>query len=288
MEPTICALATAPLASALAIIRISGKQAYAIVSKLTKTPIAKKGYTFLHTFLYDKDQIVDEVIILRYVAPNSYTGEDLLEINCHGSMVVVNKILALLIKKGAVLASKGEFSKRAFLHQKISIFQAQSINHLIHAQTQQTAQLAIQNIVCKNQGFFETFKNIVFDLLARIEVNIDYPEYHDEVKISYDLITQQMQSYYQQLKQIQKLYQKQRCLYYGLDVVLVGKPNVGKSALFNALIAQNKAIVSPYAGTTRDLVEANVLFEGFWLRFIDTAGINQTNDLIENYGINKT
>ncbi|MDE7099718.1 MAG: hypothetical protein K2N99_00670, partial [Malacoplasma sp.] len=175
MNDTITAIATPNINSAISIIRISGPKTYEIICSLTKKNISKKGYTFSKEFVYENNQIIDEVIILKYVSPKSFTGEDLIEINCHGGILLTNKILELIIENGARLAENGEFTKRAFLNNKLTLRQANSINNLIFAKTNSSLNLASSGIINTNNDFFLEIKEILFFLIGKIEVNIDYP-----------------------------------------------------------------------------------------------------------------
>lgn len=288
MNDTITAIATPNINSAISIIRISGPNTYEIVSKITKKEITKTGYTFVKEFIYQNDLIIDEVIILKYVAPKSFTGEDLIEINCHGGVLITNKILDLILESGARLAENGEFTKRAFLNNKLTLRQANSINNLIFSKTDIATNLSSNGIINSNNDFFLDIKEKIFYLIGKIEVNIDYPEYEDVEQVTAKEFNLEVKSIIDKLNKTINDFNKVSYLYNGLNVVIVGKPNVGKSSLLNSLIKKNKAIVSDIKGTTRDLVTESINLEGLLLNFIDTAGIRESKNKIENIGIKKT
>ena len=287
INDTIAAIATPNINSAIAIIRISGPQAYAIVEKIIKKPIVKTGFTFSKAFVYEDDNIIDEIIFLKYVAPKSFTGQDLIEINCHGGFLITNKILNLLLKNGAKMAQNGEFSKRAFLNNKITLRQANSINNLVFAKTETGLHLAANGIVNKNNLFFENLKEVLFSLIGRIEVDIDYPEYEEENPITFEILKTTISKIIKDFNDVILSYQKISYLYNGIDVAIIGVPNVGKSSLLNAILDKERAIVSNVAGTTRDIISESVQIKGMLLNFIDTAGICKTNEVIEKTGIQK-
>ncbi|BAC44605.1 tRNA uridine-5-carboxymethylaminomethyl(34) synthesis GTPase MnmE [Malacoplasma penetrans] len=288
MNDTITAIATPNINSAISIIRISGPNTYEIVSKITKKEITKTGYTFVKEFIYQNDLIIDEVIILKYVAPKSFTGEDLIEINCHGGVLITNKILDLILESGARLAENGEFTKRAFLNNKLTLRQANSINNLIFSKTDIATNLSSNGIINSNNDFFLDIKEKIFYLIGKIEVNIDYPEYEDVEQVTAKEFNLEVKEIIDKLNKTINDFNKVSYLYNGLNVVIVGKPNVGKSSLLNSLIKKNKAIVSDIKGTTRDLVTESINLEGLLLNFIDTAGIRESKNKIENIGIKKT
>ena len=179
MSNTFVAVATPKIQSAIAIVRINGEKAYEILNKITKTEITKENKTHQKVFLYDGTNIIDEVVLVKFVAPKSFTGDDLIEINCHGSIFIIDKIIELLLKNGARLADRGEFTKRSFINNKISLLQANSINNLVNATNSKMHKIALNGLISKNFDQFEIIKNEMFDVLGKIEVNIDYPEYDD-------------------------------------------------------------------------------------------------------------
>ena len=288
MNDTITAIATPNINSAISIIRISGPKTYKIIGGLTKKSISKKGYTFSKEFIYDNNQIIDEVIILKFVSPKSFTGEDLIEINCHGGNLLTNKILELIIEKGARLAENGEFTKRAFLNNKLTLRQANSINNLIFAKTNSSLNLASSGIINTNNNFFLEIKETLFFLIGKIEVNIDYPEYDDLEIVTLDSFKKEIKNIIEKISKVITDYKKISYLYNGINVAIIGEPNSGKSSLLNAILNKDKAIVSNIKGTTRDLINESVNVDGVLLNFIDTAGIRKAKNEIEKIGIKKT
>lgn len=285
---TIVAVATPKINSAISIIRVSGPQAYEIVSKLCKKQIEKKSNSFSKEYIYENNDIVDEIILLKYMAPKSFTGEDLLELNCHGGVLVTNKVLQLIINLGARHADAGEFTKRAFLNNKLTLRQANSINNLIFSKTESSLNLSSKGIINKNNSFFNDIKEKLFMLIGKIEVNIDYPEYDDVEQIAINDYYIVVNDTLKQLEEIVKNYQKISYLYKGINVAIVGKPNVGKSSLLNVLLNQERAIVSNIKGTTRDIISESISLNGLLLNFIDTAGIRKSKNIVESLGIQKT
>lgn len=288
MFETIVALATPSLKSALAIIRLSGGDAFNIVNQIfTKDILKNKKRDIRFGYIKDGEKTIDQVVILTYVAPHSFTGEDCLEIICHGSMVIANEIINLLISKGARYATNGEFSSRAFLNNKIDLVQAEAINDMINASTSEAKDLSLLALKGENSKLFIPIQKKIADLLSQLEVNIDFPEYEDIEEISKEEVIKYAQEIIDELEPLIKKGEHDKIYREGVKIALVGKPNVGKSSLLNALISEEKAIVTPIAGTTRDIVEGECNIGGVLFRFFDTAGVHESNDLIEQIGINK-
>lgn len=288
MFETIVALATPSLKSALAIIRLSGGDAFNIVNQIFTKDILKNKKRDIHFgYIKDGEKSIDQVVILTYVAPHSFTGEDCLEIICHGSMVIANEIINLLISKGARYATNGEFSSRAFLNNKIDLVQAEAINDMINASTSEAKDLSLLALKGENSKLFIPIQKKIADLLSQLEVNIDFPEYEDIKEISKEEVIKYAQEIIDELEPLIKKGEHDKIYREGVKIALVGKPNVGKSSLLNALISEEKAIVTPIAGTTRDIVEGECNIGGVLFRFFDTAGVHESNDLIEQIGINK-
>lgn len=288
MFETIVALATPPLKSALAIIRLSGDDCFNVVNKVFDHRLTKKERRKIYYgHIVDNKKIIDEVILLAYISPYSFTGEDSVEIICHGSTLITNQIIQLLLSNGARMATNGEFSSRAFLNNKIDLVQAEAINDLINATTIEGRDLSILSLEGKTSSLFKPIKNKIGELLANIEVNIDYPEYEDIEEISREKINEYCFEIINELEALIKNTETSKLYNEGVNIAIVGKPNVGKSSLLNAFLNEDKAIVSDIAGTTRDVVEGEINLDGVPVRLFDTAGFRQSSDKLESLGIKK-
>ena len=286
---TIVALATPPMKSALGIIRVSGDDAFDIVSKCFNKDIRNiNKRTLLIGSIIDGDKEIDEVVLAVYKGPKSFTGEDLVEIICHGSLLIANEILELLISKGARYATNGEYSSRAFLNQKIDLIQAEAINDVINATTKEARDLSMLSLKGETSSLLTPIKTRVADILSLIEVNIDYPEYEDIEVANKDKIVAIVDELIPQIDILVSDGQKAKIINEGVKVALVGKPNVGKSSLLNAFLGEDRAIVTEIAGTTRDVVEGHANIGGVVLHLFDTAGIRDSEDKIEAMGIEKS
>ena len=288
MFETIVALATPAAKSALAIIRMSGDDCFKVVSNVfTKDLTNEKEKGIHYGFIMDGDKKIDQVVLLVYVAPHSFTGENSVEIISHGSMLIVNQIMALLLKNGARMATNGEFSSRAFLNGKIDLVQAEAINDMINATTIEAKDLSMVSLTGETSKVFKPIKDKIGEILAHIEVNIDYPEYEDIEITSKEEILEKCAEILRNIDVLIKDGEKNRIYHEGVKIAIVGKPNVGKSSLLNALIKEDKAIVTSIAGTTRDVVEGDFNLSGVPVHLFDTAGIRDSKDVIEQIGIDK-
>ena len=286
---TIVALATAPMKSALHIIRVSGDDAFDIVSKISSKEVkCLNKRKLMVSKIMDEDKHIDDVVLAVYKNPHSFTGEDLVEIMCHGSVLIANQIIGLLIKHGARLATNGEYSQRAYLNQKIDLVQAEAINDVINSITKESKSLSMLSLEGQTSNFVRSVKDKIADLLSLIEVNIDYPEYEDIEIANKEKIISSCNEIVNDINELIKDAEKAKIINEGIKVAIVGKPNVGKSSLLNALLGEEKAIVTNIPGTTRDVVEGDINLNGITLHLLDTAGIRQSDDSIENIGVDKS
>ena len=289
MFETIVALATPPMRSALAIVRLSGDNCFDIASKIfSKNLNDVKNNSIIHGYIKDNSQIVDEVILLVYKNPKSFTGEDSVEIISHGSPLITNKIIELAIKNGARMAERGEFTSRAYLHGKMDLIQAESINDLINAETEESKQISLMSLNGETSKLVLPLKQSLGDLLSLIEVNINYPEYTDIEEANEQKILTVCQENISYIDKLIENGQKGKIIKDGIKIAIVGKPNVGKSSILNALIGEEKAIVTDIKGTTRDVVEGKFILNGISINLYDTAGIRESDDIIEEKGIVKS
>lgn len=289
MFETIVALATPPLRSALAIVRLSGDDCFFIVSKFFTKDITKvEKNTIYHGFIKDEEELIDEVVLLTYKGPKSFTGEDSAEIMCHGSPLIFNRIIKVALKNGARLATNGEYSSRAYAHGKLNLMQAESINDLINAETEESKKLSLMALKGDTAKLIEPLKKSLGDILSLIEVNIDYPEYLDIEEANNEKIVEICKENIKYIKKLIKDGVKGNIIKDGINVAIVGKPNVGKSSILNALLNENKAIVTDVKGTTRDIVEGKINLNGVVINLFDTAGIRESSDEVESIGIEKS
>ena len=289
MNDTICAISTALGVGAISIIRVSGDEAIDIVNKIFDKDLTKKeSHTINYGHIVYKGEIIDEVMVSIMKSPKTFTKEDTIEINSHGGVAVTNKVLEILLLEGARLAEPGEFTKRAFLNGRIDLVEAESIMDLIESKTETSRKLAISGMEGKVS---KLVKNIIDNLVkvnANIEVNIDYPEYEDIEIVTKEKIEEMSKYINKELTKLLNESENGKLIKDGINTLILGRPNVGKSSILNKLIEEDKAIVTSVAGTTRDIVEGQIRVNGILLNIIDTAGVRETEDIVEKIGVEKS
>ncbi len=286
MNETIVAIATANGVGSIAIVRISGEKALQIAKKLSKKDEIKPRYAYL-AYISDEEDIIDQVVMLYFKSPNSFTGEDIVEFQCHGGAIVANEILEISLKNGARLAMPGEFSKRAFINGKIDLTQAEAIAKMIEAQSVDAAKILARQLKGSLGTFVDESRELLLLALAHSEVMIDYAE-EDLPKDIISSIQNQLNTLELKLENILESSKRRHGLIDGFNVAIIGKPNVGKSSLLNSLLSYDRAIVSDIAGTTRDTIEERIRIGTHIIRLIDTAGIRDTIDEIESIGVKRS
>ena len=286
---TIAAISTPLQDGAISIVRISGDDAIKIANEIfDKDLTKKKSHTITYGFIKDKDQYIDEVLVSVFRAPKTYTCEDIVEINCHGGRFITRKILSLVLSHGAKLAKPGEFTQRAFYNGRIDLSQAEAVEDMIEASNDSAAKMAVYGIKGSVRKLLEPLIDNLMDIIANIEVNIDYPEYDDVEVLTFENLLPKTNDWLEKIDAILKRAQTGQIIKKGIDTVIIGRPNVGKSSLLNALLEEDKAIVTDIAGTTRDIVEGQIHVGNVQLNLIDTAGIREATDKIEQIGIEKS
>lgn len=288
-DDIIAAIATSRLEAAISIIRLSGKDVIAFVqSFFSGRIIDKKTQTLTYGYIMDGDEKVDECLVSIYRGKHTFTGEEMVEINCHGGVFITRKVFNLCIRKGARLAQRGEFSKRAFLNGRIDLSQAEAISDMVTANNDEAAKLALRGIQGNISHFIKDLKEDLIQIITQIEVNIDYPEYDDVEELTAEKLLPRSVSLREKMDDIIQRSRHVSLMKDGISTVIVGKPNVGKSSLLNALLDEEKAIVTDIAGTTRDIVEGTIRLDSVVLNMIDTAGIHETKETIEKMGVEKS
>ena len=286
---TIAAISTALGPSAINIIRMSGADALTIVKKVFKGKDLEKvpSHTIHYGKVYDHDQILDEVLVSVFKEPKTFTRETIVEINCHGGAFVAHKILELLLKNGARLAEKGEFTERAYLNGRIDLTQAESIMDIIESRSNLSLSLANKGLDGKIYEKIVELREDLLNIIAHIEVNIDYPEYDDVEELTTDIVIPKIDTLVLKMQNLLDTAHDGKVIREGVKTAIIGRPNVGKSSLLNALLGEEKAIVTEVQGTTRDTVEGSIIMGGIVLHLIDTAGIRESHDIVERIGIDK-
>ncbi len=291
MEDTIVAISTASGIGAISIIRLSGSKALDVASKIFKGKDLKKvaSHTINHGYIIDKNRnIIDEVLVSVMLAPKTYTMEDIVEINTHGGIASTNKVLELCLVNGARLAQPGEFTKRAFLNGRIDLTEAEAIEDVINSSTDKSLILSMNQLTGSLKNLITETRKDIMGLIANIEVNIDYPEYEDAEDITLKRLKEKLLPIKSKLEELLKNSNDAKIIKDGINICMIGRPNVGKSSLLNAFLEEDKAIVTDIAGTTRDIVEGETIINGIKINFLDTAGIRETANVVEKIGVDKS
>ena len=289
LNNTIVALSTPFMESAIAVIRLSGNDAIDIVNKMfTKDLTNAKSQTIHYGYLKYNDEIIDEVMVSVFRAPRTYTCENMVEIATHGSLIIINKVISACVSLGATIAERGEFTKRAYLNGRIDLIQAESINDIIHSDSEEAINIALSGLKGNVSSLVKNLKTQVEDVIGNMEVNIDYPEYYDIEVETNETILPKVDKLLLDIDVILNEAKIGMLIKNGIKTAIIGKPNVGKSSLLNAFLGKNKAIVTNIPGTTRDIVEGSINLNGIKLDLLDTAGIHESDDEVENIGINKS
>ena len=290
MNDTIAAISTPLGVGAISIIRVSGEDAINIVSKIYKGKELNKvkSHTINYGHIFENNKLIDEVLVSVMLKPNTFTKENIVEINSHGGIATTNKILELLLSNGCRLAEPGEFTKRAFLNGRIDLIEAEAVMDLINAKTEKQVSIAVNQVNGYTSKKIEELREELVKIIANINVNIDYPEYEDIHEVTNNDILNKLNYIEENINNILNNSKDNQIIKEGIKTVIIGSPNVGKSSILNRLLDEEKAIVTNIPGTTRDIIEGTILINGIMLKIIDTAGIRKTDDFVENIGVLKS
>ena len=289
MNDTIAAISTTTGIGAISIIRLSGPESLEIASKVFTKDLTKvETHTIHYGYIKNNNEKIDEVLVSVMKAPKTFTKEDIVEINCHGGIATTNKVLEILLNNGARLAEPGEFTKRAFLNGRIDLLEAEATMDLISSKSDKARKISLNTLTGETSNLIKDLRSDIVGIISNIEVNIDYPEYEDIEVLTNEKILPDIKKFKEKLEQIIKKSEDSKVIKEGIKVGIIGKPNVGKSSLLNSLLEEEKAIVTNVPGTTRDIVEGTIILDNVILNIIDTAGIRESDDIVEKIGIEKS